>query len=458
MRKPLSLEDRLATFGEYRYRWDGSGILPTNSDQEISGRLVLAQRFDGTPVLGIESGSSALRNGIFAGTLELQNDALFGIAEGIEIAIGGRSRLVDSQYSNADGRETISAVFFLTSAEVRFRNAGPTLSSVSFDIVNFLFVGTEVVNYPTEHGEGGRLSRISLDLDGSVAILDQVSEYDAVKNRLKARKGVEVTSTLTKRISEREEIDRAIESAERITDIMSICRGTVVSWVAYTVLDADAHVVLTHLRNSVVKNYSPFPLIHDTPPESTREFLQSGNHAHRSLDADYGVRRIARAYAETRGGPFLETRALLVSVLMEFLAATRAYLEDNATVMPDPQFEDSAQDLVDAVERAVRDVFPDLPRDQVQAMAAKARGFNYRSLRSRINGLAASLELDVSSGEIAQFIEIRNSLAHNGLFPEGTEPVRSFMTMMALLDRVLLRLLGYSGEYIDPETMELAEI
>jgi hypothetical protein len=75
-----------------------------------------------------------------------------------------------------------------------------------------------------------------------------------------------------------------------------------------------------------------------------------------------------------------------------------------------------------------------------------------------IKGLAAWLELDVSSGEIAVFIEIRNSLAHTGLFPEGTEPVRSFMIMMSLLDRVLLRLLDYSGEYIDPETMELAEI
>lgn len=454
----MSLEDRLARFGEYRYRWEGFGILPINLDQEVSGRIILAQRFDGTPVLGLESSSSVLRDGIFAGSLELRDDAMFGIAEGIEIAIRGRSWLVDSHYSNVEGRETISAVFFLSSVEVRFRNASSTLSSVSFDIVNFLFIGTEVVNYQTEHGEGGRLSRISLDLDDCAVILDQVSEYETVKNRLKARKGVEVTSTLTMRLSAQEDVDRVIEVAERIADIMTICRGTVISWVAYTVMDADGNSVLTHLRNSVVKNCSPFPLIHDMPPESTREFLKSGYRAHRSLDAEYGLRRIARAYAETRGGPFLETRALLVSVLMEFLAATRARLECNAAIMPEPQFEDSIEDLVNAVESAVREVFPDLPRGQVQAMAAKTRGFNYRSFRSRINELVAWLDLDVSSDEIAQFIETRNSLAHNGLFPEGTEPVRSFMTMMALLDRVLLRLLGYYGEYIDPETMELAEI
>lgn len=454
----MSLEDRLARFGELRCRWDGSCSLPTSLDQEVAGSVVVAQRLDGTPVLAIESESSALRDGIFAGSLELQDGVVFGIAEDIEIAIRGRSWLVDSYYSISNGRETTYAVFFLTSAEVRFGSAESTASSVSFDIVNFLFVGTEVVDYQTDHGESRRLSRISLDLDDGEVILDQLPEYESVKNRLKARKGVEVTSTLTMRLSALEEVDRATEVAERIADVMSICRGTVVSWVAYTVLDADESAVLTHLRNSVVKNYSPFPLIHDMPPEPTREFLRSGSRANRLVDAEYGLRRVARAYAETRGGPFLETRALLIGVLMEFLAATRARLEGNAAIMPEPQFEESAEDLVDAVESTVREIFPDLPQDQIQAMAVKVRGFNHRSLRSRINGLVAWLELDVSSQEIAQFIEIRNSLAHIGLFPESAEPVRSFMTMMALLDRVLLRLLGYSGEYINPETMELAEI
>jgi hypothetical protein len=67
------------------------------------------------------------------------------------------------------------------------------------------------------------------------------------------------------------------------------------------------------------------------------------------------------------------------------------------------------------------------------------------------------------AGEVAVFLKSRNSLVHTGLFycqhyddnavliQKGlpTTPQEEYFYIMSFLDRLMLKLLGYSGPYLD---------
>ena len=154
----------------------------------------------------------------------------------------------------------------------------------------------------------------------------------------------------------------------------------------------------------------------------------------------------------------METRGMLVGVLVEYLSAVRARLEGRTTIIPQSAFARGLPDFTESLGVAARESFPQVTADQVQAMKAKARGLNYRPLRSQITSLANWLALDLPGDTVEAFVGARNSLAQRGQFPEGTAPIDSFLAMMYVLDQFVLRLFGYSGPYIHRQRQQIAHI
>jgi hypothetical protein len=98
----------------------------------------------------------------------------------------------------------------------------------------------------------------------------------------------------------------------------------------------------------------------------------------------------------------------------------------------------------------------------LKTLFRKSMNINGGAFKSLIQNLCNSINLSVSKQEIDLFVKCRNSLIHEGEFfcitakPKqrkrfhalGTQ-TEEYLFLVNFLDRVFLKLLGYSGPYID---------
>ncbi|MGH7794487.1 MAG: hypothetical protein ACREQ2_06280, partial [Candidatus Binatia bacterium] len=86
---------------------------------------------------------------------------------------------------------------------------------------------------------------------------------------------------------------------------------------------------------------------------------------------------------------------------------------------------------------------------------AKIRALNRRSFRYFLRTLCETLDLNVSAEDLDLFVNCRNELVHKGRFycstvtTETESKVKEYGFLVNFLDRVFLKLVGYSGPYIN---------
>ncbi len=200
-------------------------------------------------------------------------------------------------------------------------------------------------------------------------------------------------------------------------------------------------------------------LIHRNDPHQTKTFLEKGFLRWNDLNEDFQIRKIARAYTETRDGPFIESRSLLIAVLAEYLSGVRARLDNHVFFLEEGIFSAGWETLKDEMRVMLQAIYPDTNKIYAKAMLGNIKGsLNRRSLSWRLNDLAKFLNLKFERGEVDKFVETRNKLAHEGTFPEDGTPAKHYMRMQHFLDRILLRLFDYHGSYLDFEHNEIRRI
>lgn len=84
-------------------------------------------------------------------------------------------------------------------------------------------------------------------------------------------------------------------------------------------------------------------------------------------------------------------------------------------------------------------------------MVSKTKGFNRRPLDWKLKRFRKAFNCPISDEEINRFVYLRDSLAHSSLFPDDVNNQESFLFMRHFLDRIVLRILGYLGDYFDME-------
>jgi hypothetical protein len=105
-----------------------------------------------------------------------------------------------------------------------------------------------------------------------------------------------------------------------------------------------------------------------------------------------------------------------------------------------------------------------IPAEQAASIASevKVRSLNRTAFRRILKALCRHASLTVPSKEIELFILCRDYLVHTGQFycqggtaeewakyQPAASPLEEYCFMISFLDRVFLKLFGYSGEYFD---------
>jgi hypothetical protein len=399
----------LREFGTIRRSHVGRGLISLSNRSKLACRFTLAQRSDGQLLF---SAAVNLPTWDFAAG-NIRVESLTGVlADGRPVTVPG-SIVLKTVRPISDTAKT-RLIGYLDEWFIGNREFWED-ADVSFCLVNFRFLGTESELRLRNNGLCSTLSVMSLNLGKRRMRLKQVEDYEEVEASLRARGNVEVTCVATTTINSGEELDEAVSAIETLSDVMSVARATLVSWISLEVTNLAGRPVFSQSRSSVTRRFAGIELIHRSDPGQTKEFLEKAFVRCRELHQDFPMRRIARAYTETRDGPFVESRSLLIAVLAEYLAGVRA---------------------------------------RVNAR----HGLNRRPLSWRLNQLAKSLDLNFGPGEVERFVAARNKLAHEGAFPSDATAIEHYQRMQHFLDRIMLRLFDYHGPYYDFEHDGLQQI
>jgi len=258
--------------------------------------------------------------------------------------------------------------------------------------------------------------------------------------------------------------------------LLSVARGTKIQWVYCDQYDESGELVMRTHSSSVTKPYCPLAVIdpRDDGGHETKTFLEQAYTAYDSKRDTYRLNLgTIDAYLDAKAeNDYLETRGAKLAVALEMLKAVFLELPDSPVkeyVLTEKHF----KKLVSAISKAIDEALKQEGVKEGNSRKAicdqkKIQGLNRRSFRSLINKLCKQIGLKVKRDEIALFVECRDKLVHMGRFycTTATDEERQmcrplpsekdeYYFMVNLLDRIFLKLLGYSGAYIyrrSPET------
>jgi hypothetical protein len=246
------------------------------------------------------------------------------------------------------------------------------------------------------------------------------NQYDKIVQRVQTLKGIDVSCEVMADIPTDGNIAGVTEVVDDLCYILSVARGTKVQWVYCDQYNENKDLILRTHSSRITKPYSPIKIIHPVAGGGgeTKNFIEQAYKVYVEKRESFKLHKgTIDAYLDAKAEhDFLEMRGAKLAVTMEFL----------------------------------------------KTVFRKAMNIKDGSFKSLIENLCNSINLSVSQKEIDLFVKCRNSLIHEGEFycktatPEQRKRCKplntqteEYLFLVNFLDRVFLKLLGYSGPYID---------
>jgi hypothetical protein len=289
-----------------------------------------------------------------------------------------------------------------------------------FGVTNFEFVGTEW----TRRSDNSSFLTLPLDLrteDRSTKLsIRPVVLYDKIIKRIKTLKSIDVSCEVITDIPTDGNIALITEVVENLCYILSVARGTKIQWVYCDQYNGIGKLISRIHSSRITKPYCPLIIIDPIAGGGgdTKTFIEQAYKVYVGKRASYKLSKgTIDAYLDAKAeADYLEMRGVKFAVAMEILKT-------------------------------------------VFRKVMKIKGGLFKSI---IENLCNSINLRIDQQEIDLFVECRNSLIHEGEFycetatpkkrnrfkPLNTK-TEEYLFLVNFLDKVFLKLLGYSGPYID---------
>ena len=328
-------------------------------------------------------------------------------------------------------------------------------SLITFDILNFLFIGPNIKTNTKDGFSISASSQFEFLYNKNIILIKQVPNYQQVLVSLTNQKGKEITSQVIIKIINDIDLYATISVTDHLCELLSIVRSTLINWVSFEVTTFDGKFIYAYYQNAVSRNFNGTELINRENYLDLKNFLETALLNIDELNNAYNLRRLARSYTETRGGPFLETRTMLLATIVEYLANIHAEKANFGPVIDENLFLKRWNTSEKSLTKMFADAFPEIDRKKTHEILIEIkRSINQRSFNERIDLLTTKLSLPSIKKEIKEFVKVRNSLVHSGSFPKEDSPFNYYKRMQHFLDQIILKLFNYSGNYYDIEHNE----
>jgi hypothetical protein len=297
------------------------------------------------------------------------------------------------------------AAFHVRTLRASRSGAGPTSPEadwLSFGVTNFTLFGGALQELTPKLPLGGAGEERTV-------VIKPLGGFAEISDRIRVTGGVQVTCQIRIPIRSHQEVDSLTDDVGDICSLLSIAQGCGVNWIYRETLGAGGLLIERLHCDRITKRYSPMKLV--------------------GLPVEPFVEKTYSLYRERKGRWLLDR------------GVVDGYLE--------------AKQQADFLEARGAKAATSMER------IATIAGGRARTLRGKISNVLGDLGLHIPEHEIGFFIECRNSLLHSGYFycdqkgrhrkkyPPLSDHFDEYLFMVHLMDQVVLKIIGYSGRYIN---------
>jgi hypothetical protein len=338
-----------------------------------------------------------------------------------------------------------------------------------FGVTNFEFLGTDRLcqsnNYychflPLKLENVRGLTNLSIE---------PLNLYDKIVQRIKTLKGIDVSCEVIAEIPTDGNIFGVTEVVDDLCYVLSVARGTKIQWVYCDQYDVTRKLISRTHSSRITKRYCPLKIIDPIAGggKETKTFIEQAYRAYVEKRESFKLSKgTIDAYLDARAeADYLEMRGIKLAVAMEILRSVFLELPDapmKGYIIEEEKFKKLSPHLCATIDEFLKTEIID--RDSRKAMCNDKRvlELNRRSFAYFLKKLCRQIDLRIGEDEIKLFVQCRNKLVHDGRFycaiaipdeQNECKPLPSkwheYCFLINFLDRVFLKLLGYSGPYID---------
>jgi hypothetical protein len=435
----------LGIYGKILREYEGKGSLTLYDGQTCNCSVRAVQIADG----------KIIADCLFTEDLDLvrkcldRNDAIKSImgttSKNDEFLLGGQILYTNFNDRTTPNGNTISMVVLAGSMTSKKQTNNSLLKLVKFGLVNFDFaIGNKFKEYAND---GGGLDILAVELGVQTVDIHEIQGYKSVMESVKAQRGIDVTSEAVVNISSLDDLDIVIPLIDTLCKLLSFARGTKINWIYYDCYNDNGDMTSSFHKNNITWQYTGLPVIDPRNPHETASFVEQAYTSYLRQKAVHGLDIAIDSYLDAkREGTYLDTRAIRAVVVLEFLKSRYASGKNLEFILHKNIFRKVTPSLKRAIEQQFKEL--SLPEDALQEMKPKVSELNRKSFRAILENMFEDLGILVSKEDLGRFIKIRNSLVHRASFLTK-KSWQEYVFLINILDRIFLRILNYSGVYLD---------
>lgn len=326
------------------------------------------------------------------------------------------------------------------------------LEEMRFVLTNLEFLGFERYMEIEQATKMGRL-QLHWELEGYTVIVRPLQDYKENMEVIKATQGIGITSIASVLAPNASlDVPKAVDLMDDLCLLFTLARGCGVQWL-YRESISRGQVLERYHWHPITLPYTMYDLIPERPPGDLKHFISRCFDPFRQKKKYWQLKKVVRMYTGAKVQDFLESQALKVCVLIDFLRGIYLEMHSKTYLVDKSDFDQVVKPLRRKVKEILPDLFPDVSPEHLEMMANHVQGFVWYPLRRSTKEMCRDIGLTVSS-KVDWFVNQRNKLAHSGRFfaAENSEVdtgERIFQEMMTFAGEVVLAILEYDGCYYD---------
>lgn len=305
-----------------------------------------------------------------------------------------------------------------------------TSADIRFHLVNLPLIGTD-----------------KFSLDHFNVCIRPIENYGQVTASLEHTRGMDITCyTLVSDVTQDKVTDIIIINLIRkLCLLLSLARGTKITWPCYDVISSDGNLLVTHYHNCPKSTFHHSASIDYIRQNETKEFLQT---AYPNVDhsiANWGIDEAIELYCDSKfEAETITTRGIKAVICMEVLRSK--FLQRHPAgefIVNQESFDQKQKDLQKTIRDALKELFPEIEPSQLDMMSSHTPGLNRYSFSNSIKKMLAEINLPLPAKEIRRFVSIRNRLVHSGSYPDKETAYDDHQFVDRFIGTFLLATLGY---------------
>lgn len=436
--------------------YTGSGILVIGEEQNVPCEFKATQSYGGSITLVCDIRPDSIPFGNCpCNAKEFHGET----SEGWKITTDGE--LIGTQFRFESDSEYSQLELGVKCLNVLI-SANEKPDRICFGLTNLKFFGTEIEEIKTPTGVSRRRSSMKLNLLGEEVWIKQAANYKEIIDYIDSSKDSRVTSELSILLSG-DDLEKKKKVAEDLCYLTSIMCGTKIVWIYYNLYYQDKIISRVHLHGITKRYNGGLPLLMDNwdAGNAVKLFLESTYSTYQARRDKYRLNHgIIDAYLDAKAeGDYLETRGSKLALAMEKLKAMFIDTQESREYIID---KDKFKDYRTDIKQLLSGYFKcrNIEKEQRGKLYENISCINRTSFKDLLCKLCNEIDLPIDDEDMCLFINSRNTLIHQGIFycknkeidpncPPLPSIIEEYFFIVNILDKTMLRLVGYHGQYIN---------